>query len=92
VNYRATAPIDNSDLRLRPGMTFTARITVAEKENVLSVPSDTFKVTRHNVQQLTEELGYGYQPLDNKKLLEIAHNDTAKTLWILKDKTFMKKQ
>jgi uncharacterized protein (DUF1015 family) len=72
-------------------MTFTARITVAEKENVLSVSNKVFKISNHDIQQLAEQLGYGFQPLENKTLLEIAHSETHKTLWIYKNKNFIEK-
>lgn len=90
-SYCAIAPVDNSNLCLRPGMTFTAHIAIAEKENVLSVPNKIFTISKHSIQQLAEELGYAYKPLDNKKLLELAHIDNAKTLWILNDKTFIER-
>lgn len=87
----AIAPIDNSDLELRPGMIFIARITVAEKESVLSVPGQSFKISIHSIHKLAEELGYSYEPLDNKKLLDVAHSDSANTVWILRNKTFIEK-
>lgn len=87
----AIVSIDNSDLSLHPGMTFSAHITVAEKGNVLSVPNKVFKISKHDIQQLAEQLDYGYQPLENKELLEIAHAKTSKTLWIYKNKNFTEK-
>lgn len=39
VTYKAVLAVDNPDLRLRPGMTATATITVAEETGVLLVPN-----------------------------------------------------
>lgn len=39
VTYKAVLAVDNPDLRLRPGMTATATITVAEAAGVLLVPN-----------------------------------------------------
>ncbi len=39
VTYKAVLAVDNPDLRLRPGMTATATITVAEEADVLLVPN-----------------------------------------------------
>jgi HlyD family secretion protein len=90
-SHYAIAAIDNKDLTLRPGMTFTASITIAAKENVLSLPSQVFKISKHSIQQIAEDRGYKYQPLDNRKLLELAHADNAKTVWVYKNNTFIEK-
>lgn len=39
VSYPTVLKVDNSDLSLRPGMTATAEITTAERENALLVPN-----------------------------------------------------
>lgn len=39
VTYKTVLSVDNSDLALRPGMTATAQITVAERHGVLLVPN-----------------------------------------------------
>jgi HlyD family secretion protein len=39
VTYEAVIEVDNSDLRLKPGMTANVSVTVAKKENVLLVPN-----------------------------------------------------
>jgi HlyD family secretion protein len=90
-SYRAIALVDNNDISLRPGMTLSAQITVAEKENALSVPLQTFKVNRHAVQLLANEIGYGYEPLDAKQLLAVSLSDTTKSLWICTNKKFIEK-
>jgi HlyD family secretion protein len=39
VNYTAVVEVNNSDLKLRPGMTANASIVIAEKRNVLRAPN-----------------------------------------------------
>ena len=43
VTYPTILTIDNSDLRLRPGMTASADITVQEVKGVLTVPNSAFR-------------------------------------------------
>ena len=43
VTYEAILSVDNSDLRLRPGMTVTAVITTQEISNALLVPNAAFR-------------------------------------------------
>ncbi len=43
VTYATILSIDNSDLRLRPGMTASADITVQEVKSVLTVPNAAFR-------------------------------------------------
>ena len=45
VSYRAVLSVDNSDLSLRPGMTATAEIVVAEAAAVLTVPNAALRFT-----------------------------------------------
>lgn len=43
VTYKTTLSADNEDLSLRPGMTATAKITVAEFEKVLTIPNEALR-------------------------------------------------
>jgi HlyD family secretion protein len=45
VTYPTILTIDNSDLRLRPGMTASADVTVEEVTDVISVPNAAFRYT-----------------------------------------------
>lgn len=89
VSYKATALIDNTHLLFRPGMTFTGRITVEDKENTLSVPSQIFKINRQALQQVAQTLGYSYQPLDKAQFLKANHQDNTKVIWIYKNNAFI---
>ncbi|MCP5197134.1 MAG: efflux RND transporter periplasmic adaptor subunit [Gammaproteobacteria bacterium] len=45
VSYKTILNVDNDDLSLRPGMTATAEIITAERENVLLVPNAALRFT-----------------------------------------------
>ena len=45
VSYLAVLVVNNADLSLRPGMTATAEITTAKRENVLQVPNAALRFT-----------------------------------------------
>lgn len=45
VTYKTILKVDNDDLSLRPGMTATAEIVTAERENVLLVPNAALRFT-----------------------------------------------
>lgn len=45
VSYLAVLAVNNADLSLRPGMTATAEITTAKRENVLQVPNAALRFT-----------------------------------------------
>lgn len=45
VSYETILEVDNQDLSLRPGMTATAEITVAQRKNVLLVPNAALRFT-----------------------------------------------
>lgn len=45
VSYLTVLTVDNSDLSLRPGMTATAEIVTARRENVLLVPNSALRYT-----------------------------------------------
>ncbi len=50
VTYKTVLSADNSDLSLRPGMTATARVIVAEFKDVLAVPNEVLRYTPPRVQ------------------------------------------
>src|SRR5262249_25209255 len=43
VNYNAVIAVDNPDLKLRPGMTATVSILVAQREQVLKIPKTALR-------------------------------------------------
>ncbi|WP_408589779.1 efflux RND transporter periplasmic adaptor subunit [Novosphingobium sp.] len=45
VSYAADLSVDNTDLRLRPGMTATADIVTSDRDNVLMVPNAALRFT-----------------------------------------------
>ncbi|HCQ63695.1 MAG TPA: efflux RND transporter periplasmic adaptor subunit [Rhodobacteraceae bacterium] len=59
VTYKAVLSIDNSGLLLRPGMTATSEITVADYEKVLLVPNAALRFAPPQVVEETEDDGGG---------------------------------
>lgn len=57
VTYKAILAIDNADLLLRPGMTATADIIVAQSSDVLRIPNAALRFTPPAPEQDTEESG-----------------------------------
>jgi HlyD family secretion protein len=45
ISYKTVLKVNNADLSLRPGMTATAEITVANRENVVLVPNAALRFT-----------------------------------------------
>src|SRR2546427_3973592 len=43
VTYNVVIGVDNSDLRLRPGMTANVSIIIARRENVLRIPNQALR-------------------------------------------------
>jgi HlyD family secretion protein len=96
VTYATILDIDNSDHRLRPGMTASADITVEHAANVLSVPNAAFRFTppvvQVNTQQTTGLLGMLFSsgaPGGNNRQRTSVTNDVSKdgfrNLFVLKD-------
>ena len=59
VTYETVLSVDNTNLRLRPGMTATADITVSKLENVLLVPNAALRFTPPVVEEQGAESGGG---------------------------------
>jgi len=91
VTYLATLSLDNADLALRPGMTATAEIVVAEVTDALLVPNAALRFAPSQV--LTQEMEDGAEEDDNRSgLLGIimprrpqdAPKRSLNTLWVLR--------
>lgn len=87
----ATVSVENHDLLLRPGMSFTARIIVEQKANILTIPQQALTISTKMIEQLAHEIGYSYQPLDNKTVLQAIQNN-SKLVWVVERKTFVQKE
>ncbi len=89
VTYKAVLSIDNSDLLLRPGMTATSEITVAQYDDVLLVPNAALRFAPPQVVEDTgNDAGGGLlgmlipdDPNDNRGAVD------RNTLWLLQDGT-----
>ena len=89
VNYSASISIDNSHRLFRPGMSVDATITVAEKENVIAVPSNLFRISNGALEQIAKVVGYKYEPLSKQERIQALETDRMKTIWIVRNKAFI---
>ena len=88
VTYKGVLAVDNTDLLLRPGMTATATITVAEKKAALQVPNAAL---RYAPPQITESAGGGAGGLVGLIMPSPPGSGTksatatGKAVWVLRD-------
>jgi HlyD family secretion protein len=94
VTYLTYLDVDNSDLRLRPGMTATATITAMQRNNVLLVPNTALRFTPTSAPATAASKGF----LSNlapgriggntrKSAAAGASTATARQLWVLRKGT-----
>jgi HlyD family secretion protein len=91
VSYQASFMLDNSEMLLRPGMTVNARITVAEHENVLTVPGYVFALNPLVLQEIARLTKYTYKPMSREEKKELEMKGAFKTVWVVKDNAFVEK-
>lgn len=83
VTYKAVLSIDNSDLALRPGMTATADITVAEIEGALMVPNAALRYAPPELPTEDEDRS-GLLGMLIPESGDDANRGDDKTLWVLR--------
>jgi len=89
VTYKTVLTVANDDLALRPGMTATARIVTAKRDNVLLVPNAALRFTPS---AMTEAGPSGSivsrllpRPPQPKKQAPKTVQGAAKQVWVLRD-------
>jgi HlyD family secretion protein len=89
VTYLTWLDVDNSDLRLRPGMTATATIVADQRQDVLQVPNAALRYTPTSVAAAKTGLASGMQlgpPKTESRrqgAAEGASTATARQVWVL---------
>lgn len=83
VSYKAILAIDNSDLSLRPGMTATADITVAEIKGALTVPNAALRYAPPVARAEEDRSGLLGMLIPNGRQERSPIND--RTVWVLRD-------
>lgn len=91
VSYLATIPIDNSQLLFRPGMTVDATILIAQKENVVAVPSNIFKINKSLLKEIAQQMNITFNPLSPEEKHKLALKGNIKTVWIKENNSFVEK-
>src|SRR5712691_3687700 len=61
VNYNAVVAVDNPELKLRPGMTATVSILVAQQEHVLKIPKLALRFQPQLTPKEREQFGTAFQ-------------------------------
>ena len=88
VTYKAILTVDNSEMLLRPGMTATADITVAEVSDALVVPNAALRYAppqAPGTEEEEERSGLLGMLIPDRPDEEARGNE--KTLWVLKEGT-----
>jgi len=95
VSYKTILNVNNDDLSLRPGMTATAEIVTAERENALLVPNAALRFTppkpAANAQPssggglLASLLPRPPRPQATKSVTETPDKSAAQRVWVLRD-------
>lgn len=91
VSYHVSFMIDNSEFLLRPGMTVNARITVSEKEQVLTIPGYVLAMNTIILEEIARITGHTMQPLSREQRKTFETKGSFKTVWVVKDKAFVEK-
>lgn len=89
VNYTASISVDNSHRLFRPGMSVDATIIIAEKENIIAVPNNLFRIGNGSLEQIAKALNYEYKPLSKQERTKVLETDHMKTIWIVRGKSFI---
>jgi HlyD family secretion protein len=85
VTYKAVLTIDNSDLLLRPGMTATADIIVAEISDALTVPNAALRYTPPTIPNEDEDERSGLLGMLIPDSLGNQNRGNDRTLWVMRD-------
>ena len=96
VSYKTILNVDNDDLSLRPGMTATAEIVTAERENVLLVPNAALRFTppqsttdarpsNTRGSLLASLLPRPPRRATKKSVTETPDQNAARRVWVLRD-------
>jgi HlyD family secretion protein len=92
VTYKTILNVDNDDLSLRPGMTATAEILTAERDNVLLVPNAALRFTPSPAEPpstggglLASLLPRPPRPPTTKRVRETPDKNAIQRVWVLRD-------
>jgi len=93
VTYKTILTVTNDDLTLRPGMTATAEITTATRENVLLVPNGALRFTPGTESDRDQKPSAGIvnsliphpPPPETKKHAASVPQTAQQRVWILRD-------
>jgi len=86
VTYKAVLEVANSEMLLRPGMTATAEITVAEVQNALVVPNGALRYApRQTDDAKGDDAGSGLLGMLMPRTPETRTVSSGRAVWVLRD-------
>lgn len=89
VTYTAYLDVDNKDLFLRPGMTASATISTAQRDDVLLVPNSALRFKPREVEAKTGPAGMRMGPPHNNGVKrvkeETVYGEHERTVYVLRD-------
>jgi HlyD family secretion protein len=86
VHYNAVVAVDNPDLKLKPGMTATVSIRVAQRDNVLKVPKAALRFRPQLTPEERQRFANAWQErqrTDQNKNARVARWQTLPKVWNL---------
>ncbi len=88
VTYKTVLVVENEDLALRPGMTATASITTANRENVLMVPNAALRYTPQQNSEGKKKDSFVSSlmprvPRETKKAMATSPASSQQQVWVL---------
>lgn len=92
ISYLATVPVDNSQKLFRPTMSINASIIIAEKNDVIAVPINIFKINPLTLERIAKQFGYGYQPLSDQARQELKRKENRRALWVFVNNAFVERE
>ncbi len=84
ISYEGILPIANPTLKLRPGMTATIDINVAEVKGALAIPNKVLRVNSLKLEQWAQATHRPYEKLGTRKK-SVFKTTGHDTLWVLED-------
>ena len=92
LSYKASVIVNDLENLLRPGMTINAKISVAKRQDCLSISSQAFQINKKILKKIAGKLNYGFIPTNEKRKKSVQKSSNnlypIKYVWILENNNF----
>ena len=85
VSYATILDVDNSNLKLRPGMTANVDIKVAQAQNALVVPNKALRINRDFLEKVANKIGFKLEKITGEKT-----KDEFDSIWFVENEDTFK--